>query len=187
MAAINYDAIAQELEKQLEHSSEYAKKLGLETDKPMMLKEFYTLGINTPRQSGKTKWLIENLIRYPCSRLITINDSLQEEALHYLSLYRDVDDNNTCPLMPGGRLEIPNDVAQRIRHNGPGIIDHASARILTSKQLKKAIDNDFGFLVEVDRIYIDGRVQIFNKLRYSKYYTWLAKVSDKHILTWLIN
>lgn len=187
MAAINYDAIAQELEGHLEYSKEYAEKLGLTSDKPMMLKEFYTLGITVTRQSGKTKWLIENLIRHPGARLITINDSLREEVRNLLDAFSHVDDNDQCPLIPGGRLTIPADVARLIRNSGPALIDHASTRVLTAKQLKKAIDNDFGLLAEVDRIYIDGRVQIFNTIRYSKYYTWLAKLSDKPILTWLIN
>lgn len=184
---INFDAIAQELENSLTVAEETATKLGVVADRPMMLKEHYTLGVTAPRQMGKTKWLVESLIRHHDARLITINDNLQDMAIAMVDRYRCLNEKSQL-VFPGNEgVDIPPDIIGILRHNGTEILDQVTTRILTARQLKKAIDNDLGLIADVGRIYIDGRVQIFNTIRYSKYYTWLAKLSDKPIVTWLID
>lgn len=187
MAAVNFDAIAQELERPLVNAAEIAAKMGTGRDVGMMLKELYTLGLTAPRQTGKGKWLIECLIRHPTARLIVINEELRKEAVSMLDHYRRLNSDNQFVLPGGAGIDLPPDIVEAVNTGGPQYLDQVELRILTMKQLKRAVDNDLGLIADVDRIYFDGRVQIFNTIRYSKYYTWLAKLSSKPIVTWLID
>lgn len=187
MATVNFDVIAQELERPLAYAKETAEKMGYNRDPAMMLKELYTLGLSTSRQTGKGKWLIECLIRHPAARLITINKGLHKSAVAMLNHYRCLNSDNQFVLPGGAGVDLPPDIVEAILKGGPQYLDQVEARIMTTKQLKIAIDNNLGFTDPVDRIYFDGRVQIFNTIRYSKYYTWLAKLSNKPTVTWLID
>lgn len=201
MAAVNYDAIAQELKLGMSDNDRTIANLGC--DKPMALKELYTLSMGGPRQSGKTKWITENLIRDPNARAIVINSGLENSLINYINCYYHLTPDNKIPVA-GGWTTVPDDVAQIIRVN-PQVIESIKYRVITATALNFALNHvghppvDSWWLVKNDsnqpdqkdadivQIFIDGRVQVFNLIRCSKYYTWLAKLSDKHILTWLID
>lgn len=185
MTTVNYDVIVQELERSICNAE--TLRHCFPQDKPMLLKELYTLGFAVSRQNGKTRWLIENLMRKPDAYLIVINDTMREEIANRLTHYLAVDNDNKAPLVPGERIPIDADLGEAIRAGGPEFIDGVLARVQTSFQLKRAIDYDLRLIHDVERIYFDGRVQIFDRIRIAKYYTWLAKISNKHITTWLID
>lgn len=188
MAAVNYDAIAQELRNGIVNNEREVARLNI--DKPMVLKEFYTLSMGGPRQTGKTTWIAECLIRDTNARAVVINTTLQDELLQRIRNYQNLDDNNTIPVF-GGRYKVPDDLAELIRKDPLRI--HVAGNVLTSTQLKdlfSLFDNDPDkekLLPDVTQVFIDGRMQTFNKIRMSKYYTWLAKRTDGYALTWLID
>jgi hypothetical protein len=194
MAAINYDAIAQELKRGLVDPDVAGPIDCLALDKPMALKEFFTLGIGGPRQTGKTKWMIESLIRDPLSRLVVLNLSLQEAAVNYLSMYASLDENtqdgkkvSDSIWIPGtGWVPIHPEAAVMIRQN-PNVIEEAKCRIITAHMLRDMISKEKVSKDDIRQIFIDHRIQTFHLIRHSKYYTWLAKKSDNYVLTWLID
>lgn len=193
MAAVNYDAIAQELKRGLVANETTAACLGI--DKPMVLKELYTLAFGGPRQTGKTKWMIESLIRDPDSRLVALNLTMREAIIKQLSAYASLDENreNGEPRPDAiwhaggdGWIPVHKETADLIRKD-PRVVEQAMCRIITAPMLRTMINQNNTPPIDISQIFIDQRVQAFHLIRASKYYTWLAKVSDKHILTWLID
>lgn len=193
MAAINYDAIAQELKRGLVANETTAACLG--HDKPMTLKELYTLAFGGPRQTGKTKWMIESLIRDPDSRLVALNLTMREAIIQQLSAYASLGENcdNGEPRPDAiwhaggdGWIPVHKETAELIRKD-PRVVEQAMCRIITAPMLRTMVNNTDVVPINISQIFIDQRVQVFHLIRMSKYYTWLAKISDKHILTWLID
>jgi len=193
MATINYDAIAQELKRGLIDNENTAAHLCM--DKPMLLKELYTLAFGGPRQTGKTKWMIEHLIRDPDSRLIALNLTMREAIIQQLSAYARLDENREGdePRPDAiwhaggiGWVQVHKETAELIRKD-PRVVEQAMLRIITVPMLRTMINQDTVLPINISQIFIDQRVQAFQLIRASKYYTWLAKVSDKPILTWLID
>lgn len=185
MAAINYDAIAKELKRGLVGAEEHIAKLGI-IDKPMALKEFYTLGMSGPRQTGKTRWIVENLIRDPQSLLVVLNRTQRDVADRHVRLYANCDGRDKLVWYPGGLVVVPDDLVELIRQD-PDVVYKAIQRIVTVPELLTRVLDPESAPINHTQVFIDGRVQAFHALRYSKYYTWLAKKSDNYVLTWLID
>lgn len=191
MAAVNYDAIAQELKRGLTDNKRSAEHIGITNDKPMILKQLYTLAFGGPRQTGKTTWIIEQVIRDVNTRVVVINTMLQDDMVRRIRNYENLDADNTIP-MADGRYKVPDDLAELIRKD-PLRLRVATGTIMTAAQLNslfKLFDNDpekEKLLPDIVQVFIDGRVQIFNAVRHSKYYTWLAKRTNGYALTWLID
>ena len=194
MAAINYDAIAQELKRGLVKPDDHIA-MCLGPNKETVLRELFTLGMGGPRQTGKTKWMIESLIRDPNSRLIALNTTMREAIINQLSAYSSLDQNREgdkprpdAIWHAGGIGWVPiHEEAAELIRNDPDIVEQAKCRIVTAHTLRDLINNIDVAPINISQIFIDQRIQVFHLIRMSKYYTWLAKISDKHILTWLID
>lgn len=194
MAAVNYDAIAQELKRGLvKPDSGIAMCLG--PDKETVLRELFTLGIGGPRQTGKTKWLIESLIRDPNSRLIALNTTMRDALIIQLSAYASLDQNREGDKPKpdsiwhsggAGWVPIHKEAAELIR-NDPDVVEQAKCRVVTAHTLRTLINKGEDFPIAISQVFIDQRVQVYNLIRPAKYYTWLAKQSDGYALTWLID
>lgn len=194
MAAINYDAIAQELKRGLvKPDSNIA--MGLGPNKETVLRELFTLGMGGPRQTGKTKWIIESLIRDPNSRLIALNTTMREAIITQLSAYSSLDQNREgdkpqpdaiwhCGGI--GWVPIHEEAAELIR-NDPEVVEQAKCRIVAARTLRDLINKDETFPIGISQVFIDQRLQVCSLIRLAKYYTWLAKQSDEYTLTWLID
>lgn len=189
MATINYDAIAQELKRGLIDNENIAARMG--GDKPTILKELYTLTFGGPRQTGKTKWIVEQMIRDPNTRTVVINKGSQEQIARRIRSYEDMDENNMIMLF-GTPYKVPDDLADLIRRD-PLRLRVVSGNVITSVMLNN-IFNLFDKDVEkekklpnINQMFFDGQVQIFNRIRMNKYYTWLAARTDGYALTWLID
>jgi hypothetical protein len=183
MAAINYDAIAQELKRGLVDNERAAACLG--GNKPTVLKELYTLSMGGPRQTGKTKWIVEGLIRDPNARAVVINKTMEESFLNYVRRYHHLTPDNKIPT-PGGWVSVPADVAKIIRKN-PQAVAIAGCNVLTARRFNEIIAMDLEDRELLTQIFIDESASVFNVMRRNKYYTWLAKLTGKYTLTWLIN
>lgn len=187
MATVNYDAIAQELKRGLVDSEAAAARMG--GDKPMALKELYTLSMSGPRQTGKTKWIVEQMIRDTNTRVVVINKSSQKEITDRIRSYKAMDDNNMI-MVSGNQYKVPDDLAALIRRDPLRL---NVINVLTSIELIsifKLFDKDpekEKLLPNISQVIFDGRTQICHRIRMSKYYTWLAERTDGYALTWLID
>jgi len=180
-----YDVIVQELEKLLQQSDKIDKP-AFSHDKPMELKEFYTVHFGGPRQSGKTRTLLEMLIRNPNGILATVNDTLKQNVLAMARHYADVNDEGEVNTGFGDTYKIRRDLVGII-NSYANLVENITERTVTHSNLLRMVANDERFSHPLSRVMIDCNKQCFSLMRYSKYYTWLAKQSAGYTSTWMVD
>lgn len=81
---IDYDAIIKGLTDRANDPKIVAMNYVLRYDRATALKELRTIGICTPRQSGSTHWMIQQMRESPDATLITVNIPLRQYILGLL-------------------------------------------------------------------------------------------------------
>lgn len=81
---IDYDAIITGLT-QRANDPKVTQWIGVSAcDKPTALKEWRTIGVCAPRQSGSRVWMLEQMKKDPTAMLITVNVPMRKHILHEL-------------------------------------------------------------------------------------------------------
>ncbi|UQT03179.1 hypothetical protein TOTORO_03160 [Serratia phage vB_SmaS-Totoro] len=166
---INRDAIMQELLKS-RPSDDVIKCIGL--SRPHALKEYFTYGIHASRQSGSSRWIIEQLIKDPKAFVIVINSDFKDDFLRMGYKY---------PQVFGGTIPVPNLVQVGIDAGNQKTL---SKRIYTAKDL---VLGKVDLPIDVSAVFFDCFDNISSRVNMTKYYEMLATRTDNDPITWLIN
>lgn len=159
---LNWKAIVQELERGIEMTRRKNTHLNCGGTKSIQLREFFTIGIKAPRQSGKTVWIMRYIAEHPAALIVMPNDALRDQFIQHAS---------TGEFGFFGKLEdytpMPADILDRM--------------VITAKELNQLIKDGTVLSARPSRVIIDGAYFIFNNVRLAKYYDWLGKQSDEYI------
>jgi len=159
---LNWKAIVQELERGIERIRQDKIHLRYGGTKPMQLREFFTIGVKGPRQSGKSIWIMRYIAEHPAALVVMANDALRDEFIRCAS---------TGDLAFYGKLEDYT----------PMSAEALDRMVVTAKELNQMIKADEKLAARPSRVIIDGAYWIFNNIRITKYYEWLGKQSDDYI------
>jgi hypothetical protein len=157
---IDYDTIMQGLEKAVEErrvQAEWARAEGV-----TLLKDFRTVGLIVPRQSGRTYCALRRLVSNERAIMIVHNESI-----------RDVMASNYT------------------HHCGKEMPRSTVARIYTTKEVQKAIkavqngQQDI-LLANANETIVDDALYFFENVRRNQFYKWLHdRVGDEQLIVLL--
>jgi len=159
---LNWKAIVQELERGIDQIRKNKHHLRCGGTKPMQLREFFTIGVKGPRQSGKSVWIMRYIAEHPAALVVMPNDSLRDEFIQRAST---------------GEFAF----SVKLEDYTPMSAEALDRMVITAKELNKMIKADEKLAAKPSRVIIDGAYWIFNNVRITKYYEWLGKQSDDYI------
>lgn len=165
---LNWKAIVQELERGIEMNRRNKTHLNCGGSKPMQLRQFFTIGIKGPRQSGKTIWIMRYIAEHPAALVVMANDEMRDQFIQHAS---------TGEFAFSGKLEDYTPVSAEI----------LDRMVITAKELNQLIKDGTVLSAKPSRMIIDESYWVFNNVRIAKYYDWLGKQSDDYIDTIMID
>lgn len=165
---LDWKAIVQELERGVEIIRMNKTHLRCGGSKATKLREFFTIGVKGPRQSGKTVWIMRYIAEHPAALVVVPNNDSRTEFIRRAS---------------SGMMNISG----KLENYAPIPADTLSCMVITAHELNKLIKDETVLTAKPSRVIIDGAYQIFNKVRAGKYYEWLGSQSDYYINTIMVD
>jgi hypothetical protein len=187
---INYDAIVQELEKGLTHSEEMSGPcLGLKELMPkhVALREYYTVGMHLPRQTGTTQLVINELIKNPNATCVFVSEICSTMALNTIKEMVSAAKEDRKVSIRGVIYTDLDPVIKEHILKQPNLVADMEKRFITIRGLLKLMGDNKKFVNGMNRIYLDGAASVFTQVKRKKFYAWLGDHSESFIQTWVIN
>lgn len=165
---VDWMAIVQELESGIDIVRSNKLYLPFNAMKPVVLREFFTIGFRGPRQLGKLVWLMRYTAEHPSVMIVFANDMRRDDFIRRAS---------TGDLGISGMLEDFTPISAEL-------LDHIA---ITAKELNTMIKEDKRYGSLPSRVIVDDAAIVFNNVRITKYYEWLAKQTEGHITSIMID
>lgn len=169
MTTVNYDVIVQALKDRAnEISGPYGEALRLSSGDSFFIRDMRTIGFHAPRQSGRSTWVMNEMVKNPGTLVITVNKPLRDALV-----LRQCQGDSTYVkgIIKVDRLEDIDKRVITLRDLAAMMGERGS--MADNPQIKH-----FELSFKIDQIILDDAHVIFDRLRRNKFYDWAARVFD---------